>query len=122
MIDFGKRLRELRDARRLREEDVHAVSRGQVSRLETGARTHTLASIEKLCEAYGIGLHRIFTTDESFERQLMMEDAWLLEIAGMVKALTWPQRSEILRTLAAAPVQKPIRRRRRKYVPMKRKI
>jgi transcriptional regulator with XRE-family HTH domain len=63
-VDIGKRLRELRQAKGLTQDDVRdrtGLQHSYVSRAENGHSMPTIPVLERLVEALGADLHELFT-------------------------------------------------------------
>jgi transcriptional regulator with XRE-family HTH domain len=63
-MDIGARIRELREERRLTQEDLarrSEVARNTISRFETGARVPSIDMLEKLAPALGVGPSELLT-------------------------------------------------------------
>jgi len=63
MNDISKRLRELREAKRLSQLDVErgsGVDRNRISRLENGYAVPSLATLQKLSTSLGVTLFQLF--------------------------------------------------------------
>jgi len=99
---FGQRLLDLRNVRKLKPSDL-AVSRTFLSRVENERLLASLGFIERLCQAYGIGLGRLFASEEDFEAMLALEEEFVEAVKPFLKKLNAEQRKQILATLEAAP-------------------
>lgn len=80
-IELGKRIKELRKSRNLRQDDlgrVLSLSRGQISNLETGKRSLNLAQLEKLCSLFKVDMSYFGIKPDIEETIQLLERARLL--------------------------------------------
>jgi transcriptional regulator with XRE-family HTH domain len=105
-MDIGRRIRELREARRISPKAM-GFNWATLSRVETGEYAASIGWLEHACERFGIGIKRLFASDEEFAAMLALEDPFALEVLPFLKSLNAEQRAYILKVLDAAPKQKP---------------
>lgn len=77
LVLFGKRVRELRKARKLTQEqlaEIVGLDSKQIGNIETGAGFTTMATLEKLAKVFGIEMFQLFNfshNDENLEQDLI---------------------------------------------------
>jgi len=94
------RIRMLREARGWKQEELakrSKVSRGYLSRIEAGSRGASIATFEKLAEAFGISPRNLFLPEDANE--LLFEDPLVKTIQPLVRQLSEAQQQSILKTL-----------------------
>lgn len=109
-MEIGKRIREMRQAYHL---DAHnlGVNRTWLSKLENERVSLTLEMVERICRAMDVSMGRMFVSQEQFDAMLAVENEFASEVRPFLKQLSEKQRTEILLTLAAAPVSVRTRKR-----------
>lgn len=81
MEDLGKKIKELRKSRHLKQDDLAEVlglSRGQISNLEHGRRSLNLKQLEKLCAFFKVDMEYFGITPTAEESIALIERAKLL--------------------------------------------
>ena len=80
-VELGKRIKELRKSRDLKQEDLAellGISRGQISNLEHGRRGLDLAKLQKLCSYFKIPMEYFGIEPDTEEAIELLERAKLL--------------------------------------------
>jgi transcriptional regulator with XRE-family HTH domain len=99
-------IRELRLSRRISKSQLArlaGISKPFVSQLERGNCEPGLRTLERLSDAFGIGLERLLKLDAA---ELMLQDRFVQDVRPFVPRLNQVQRLLVLRTLQAAPQQR----------------
>ena len=104
MTDFGDRIRQLREVRRIGTTET-GLSRSGLSKAENGIYSVTFEVVERLCMVFDVGFKRFFSADQEFEDMLVLEDPLVQEVLPFLKQLSEEQKKQILKTLEAAPKQ-----------------
>ena len=99
--NIGSRIREVRKSRGIAQDDL-GFSRPYISKLETGYQQASIGCIEQICQRLGMDIRRFLAKQEDFDRRMMLEDGFTLEIVPHLKNLTLRQKDEIVKTLKAA--------------------
>ena len=100
--NIGKRIRQLRESRGIKQSQLQArsrVSRSYLSRIESGQMTPSLGTLEKISEALGVGLNRFFVPESNGEA--LLEDPFIQGLRPFLRQLDWEQWQSILKRLAA---------------------
>jgi len=100
--NIGHHIQQLRESRKLSQSDLqHAssVSRSYLSRIESGAMTPSLGTLEKIGSALGIGLHRFFIPETSGEA--LAEDSFIQDLRPFLRRLDYDRWQFVLRRLVA---------------------
>jgi transcriptional regulator with XRE-family HTH domain len=100
--NLGKRIRELRDLHGFTRTQLRArtgVSRTYLSRVESGEMTPKLITIEKLAEAFGIGMNYFFVPPTNNDR--LLDDPFMRELRPYLQRLKRTQWREVIRKLCA---------------------
>jgi transcriptional regulator with XRE-family HTH domain len=98
--NVGQRIRELRKSRGLTQRQLQAVSRvscSWVSRIENAQMIPSLGTLEKLSEAFGVGLNRLL--DQEGSGKTILEDPFIRELLPFLRQLDWEQWQSILKCL-----------------------
>lgn len=80
-IELGKRIKELRKSRDLKQDDISellGISRGQISNLEHGRRSLNLRQLEKLCSFFKVDMSYFGIEPDTQETIQLLERAKLL--------------------------------------------
>ena len=81
MEDLGRKIKELRKSRHLKQDELAEVlglSRGQISNLEHGRRSLNLAQLQKICEFFKVDMEYFGITPTAEESIALVERAKLL--------------------------------------------
>jgi transcriptional regulator with XRE-family HTH domain len=100
--NIGQRIRQLRESRGMTQSQLQArsrVSRSYLSRIESGQMTPSLGTLEKLSEAFGVGLNRFFVAEANGEA--LLEDPFIQGLRPFLRQLDWEQWQSILKRLTA---------------------
>jgi transcriptional regulator with XRE-family HTH domain len=100
--NIGQRIRQLRESRGMTQTQLHVcsrISRSYLSRIENGQMTPSLGTLEKISEAFGIGLNRFFVPETNGEA--LLEDPFIQGLRPFLRQLDWEQWQSILKRLAA---------------------
>ena len=100
--NIGQRIRQLRESRGMTQSQLQArsrVSRSYLSRIEGGQMTPSLGTLEKISEAFGVGLNRFFVPETNGEA--LLEDSFIQGLRPFLRQLDWEQWQSILKRLAA---------------------
>ena len=100
--NMGQRIRQLRESRAMTQSQLQVrsrVSRSYLSRIENGQMTPSLGTLEKISEAFGVGLIRFFVPETNGET--LLEDPFIQELRPFLRQLDWEQWQSILKRLAA---------------------
>ena len=95
-------LRKVRSLSRLQLARSAKVGRVDLWAIETGRNIPGIATLEKLSEALGVGLHRFLAEDAKF----LLEDNFVRNVHEFLPHLSSEHRRQILKTLHAAPKKK----------------
>lgn len=79
--ELGKRIKELRKSRSLKQEDIAQlldISRGQISNLENGRRSLSISQLEKLCNHFKIEMSYFGVNPDIEETINLLERAKLI--------------------------------------------
>ena len=77
LVLFGKRVRELRKARKLTQEqlaEIIGLGSKQIGNIETGAGFTTMATLEKLAKVFGIEMFQLFNFSHNDSRENLEQD------------------------------------------------
>ena len=80
-VELGKRIKELRKSRSLKQGDLSAllgISRGQISNLEHGRRSLNLKQLEKLCAFFKVDMEYFGISPTAEESIALIERAKLI--------------------------------------------
>lgn len=89
VVDIGKRLRDLREDKGLSPGDVEVrtgVTQDEISRIEGGEGTPTLAMLEKWADVLGVGLPQLFAVEQerpetpAQPERILVQEQKLLEL------------------------------------------
>ena len=100
--NIGQRIRQLRESRGMTQSRLQAhsrVSRSYLSRIESGQMTPSIGTLEKISEAFGVGLNRFFVPETNGET--LLEDPFIQGLRPFLRQLDWEQWQSILKRLAA---------------------
>ena len=100
--NLGRRIRELRELHGLTRTQLRArtgVSRTYLSRVESGEMTPKLTTIEKLAEAFGIGMSHFFISPAQNED--LMHDPFMRELRSSLQRLDRTQWRAVIHKLQA---------------------
>jgi len=100
--NIGPRIRQLRESRGMTQSQLQVrsrVSRSYLSRIESGQMTPSLGTLEKLSEAFGVGLNRFFVAEANGEA--LLEDPFIQGLRPFLRQLDWEQWQSILKRLTA---------------------
>jgi transcriptional regulator with XRE-family HTH domain len=100
--NIGQRIRQLRESRGMTQTLLQTrsrVSRSYLSRIENGQMTPSLGTLEKISEAFDVGLNRFFVPETNGET--LLEDPFIQELRPFLRQLDWEQWQSILKRLAA---------------------
>lgn len=100
--NLGKRIRELRELHGFTRTQLRArtgVSRTYLSRVESGEMTPKLSTIEKLAEAFGIGMSHFFLSPAQNED--LMNDPFMRELRSCLQRLDRTQWRAVILKLQA---------------------
>jgi transcriptional regulator with XRE-family HTH domain len=100
--NIGQRIRQLRESRGLTQRQLRGfsgVSSSLLSRIENGQITPTLGTLERISEALGTGLNRLFVQETTGE--ILIEDPFIHELLPFLHQLDWEQWQSIQGLLAA---------------------
>jgi transcriptional regulator with XRE-family HTH domain len=95
-------IRELREARSMTRPQLARnakVGRVHLWAIETGRNIPSIATLENISEALGVGLGRLLTKSDS----ILLEDPFVRSVSGLLPRLNFQHRELILKTLQAAP-------------------
>ena len=99
---IGQRIRQFRESRGMSQSQLQTrsrVSRSYLSRIECGQMTPSIGVLEKMSEAFGVGLNRFFVPEVNGEA--LLEDPFIHELQPFLRQLDWAQWQTILKRLAA---------------------
>lgn len=85
--ELGKRINEIRKIKRITQEDLAEkadLTVSYISKIETGKKNPTIAVIEKIAHAMGVGIYQLFI---SLEPELMSDRTILEKIEELVNIL-----------------------------------
>ncbi|HEX4103910.1 MAG TPA: helix-turn-helix domain-containing protein [Candidatus Paceibacterota bacterium] len=100
--NVGQRILQLREARGITQSQLQArcrVSRSYLSRIEGGRMTPSLATLEKIAVALGIGLNRFFLLETCNED--LIEDPFIQSLRPFLRQLDLPSRQRVIDRLRA---------------------
>jgi transcriptional regulator with XRE-family HTH domain len=100
--NIGQRIRQLRESRGMTQRQLlvrSRVSQSLLSRIENGQITPSLGTLEKISEAIGIGLNRLFVPETNGEA--LLDDPFIQGLRPFLQQLDWEQWQSILKRLAA---------------------
>jgi transcriptional regulator with XRE-family HTH domain len=100
--NIGQRIRQLRESRGLSQCQLQSrskVSRSYLSRIESGQMTPGLGTVEKISDALGVGLSRIFIRESVGEA--LLGDRFVQGLHPYLRQLRWEQWESILKRLHA---------------------
>ena len=103
VIPIGYLVRELRQARMLTLSELakrSSISRGHLFHVENRTFAPSLATLEKICRGLRLDTNRLLTMSVS---DLLLEDTFIRAVHPLIRCLNTAQRSQVLRTLEAAP-------------------
>jgi transcriptional regulator with XRE-family HTH domain len=109
VANIGERIRRLRVSSRMTQGQVRVrsrLSKSYLSRVETGLFIPSIATLEKIAEALGIGLYRCLAPETT--EQNLLEDPFIRDLRPLFLQLDREQRQSILRRLAAISNHVPI--------------
>jgi transcriptional regulator with XRE-family HTH domain len=102
VANIGERIRRLRVSSKMSQGQLRVrsrLSKSYLSRVETGLFIPSIANLEKIAEAIGIGVYRFLTPETT--GQTVLEDPFIRDLRPLFLQLNWEQRQSILRRLAA---------------------
>lgn len=100
--NLGRRIRNMREAIGISQGQFRVraqISRPYLSKIENGYATPTLGALEKIAEALGIGLNRLFIGDQ--DNEAVLEDPFVQNVRPFLRQLNCIQRQDILKCLRA---------------------
>lgn len=109
---IGGRVKQLRESRGITQGELQGlsqVSRSYLSRVESGQMTPSLGSLEKIADALGVGLNRLFVREILGE--IILEDPFIQELTPFLRRLDRNQCESILQRLRMMSENAPIRPR-----------
>jgi transcriptional regulator with XRE-family HTH domain len=109
VANIGERIRHLRVSSRMTQGQLRVrsrLSKSYLSRVETGLFIPSIATLEKIAKAIGIGVYRFLAPETT--SQTVLEDPFIWDLRPLFLQLDWEQRQSILRRLAAISNHVPI--------------
>jgi transcriptional regulator with XRE-family HTH domain len=109
VANIGERIRHLRVSSRMTQGQLRVrsrLSKSYLSRVEAGLFIPSIATLEKIAEALGIGLYRCLAPETT--GQTVLEDPFIRDLRPLFLQLDREQRESILRRLAAISNHVPI--------------
>lgn len=97
--NIGQRIRTLREARGMTRDKLQKlsrVSRSHLSCIESGQKTPSLGTLEKIGEALGVGLTTFFTPKQEVDRLALLSDPFINSLREHLPNLQLHQLSELL--------------------------
>jgi transcriptional regulator with XRE-family HTH domain len=102
VANIGERIRHLRISSRMTQGQLRVrsrLSKSYLSRVETGLFIPSIANLEKIAEAIGIGVYRFLAPETT--GQTVLEDPFIRELRPFLAQLDLAQKQWILTRLAA---------------------
>lgn len=100
---IGNRLLRLRTSHELTHSELGFSTHATLWRMEHGVQIPSLGYLQRICDAFGVGVKRMFETDQQFDDMLALDDDFVKQVSTFLKFLNAEQKQLILKTLEAAP-------------------
>jgi transcriptional regulator with XRE-family HTH domain len=103
MTEISNVIRELRESRSLTRPDLakySKVSRTHIWAIERGRIAPSLATLERLSSALGVGLGQLFSRSNA---ELLLEDDFIRAVHPFLRCLNDQQKQHLVKAIQAAP-------------------